>query len=124
MPTDVALPCDGPVNAIHLLSGVSGWGYPASREKTTSMIVRLKYSDGVTEDHALINGVHFADYIRRIDVPESEFAFALGSQQIRYLAIYPELKQSLESIAFIKGPDDSSPVVMAVTLESPLSFHD
>ena len=32
------------------------------------MIVRLTYDDGTTEDHKLINGVHFADYIRRVDV--------------------------------------------------------
>ncbi len=41
------------------------------------MIVRLTYDDGKTEDHELKNGVHFADYIRRVDVPESKFAFAL-----------------------------------------------
>ena len=40
------------------------------------MIVRLHYDDGKTEDHELKNGVHFADYIRRVDVPGSEFAFA------------------------------------------------
>ena len=41
------------------------------------MIVRLTYDDGKTEDHELRNGVHFADYIGRFDVPESKFAFAL-----------------------------------------------
>ena len=54
------------------------------------MIVRLHYADGETEDHELKNGRHFADYIRRVDVPESEFAFPLRGQQIRYLAIHPE----------------------------------
>ena len=33
-----------------------------------------------TEDHALKNGVHFADHIRRVDVPFSSFAIALRSQ--------------------------------------------
>ena len=46
-------------------------------EARVSMIVRLHYADGKTEDHELKNGVHFADYIRRVDVPECEFAFAL-----------------------------------------------
>ena len=36
------------------------------------MIVRLHYADGKTEDHELKNGVHFADYIRRVDVPGVE----------------------------------------------------
>ena len=57
---------------------------------TVSMIVRLHYADGKTEDHALKNGVHFADYIRQVDVPGSKFAFALRGQQIRYLAVTPK----------------------------------
>ena len=43
----------------------------------------------MTEDHALRNGVHFADYIRRVDVPGSKHAFALRGQQVRYLTIDP-----------------------------------
>ena len=64
MPKSVSLPCNTPAKAIHLLSGVSGWGFPYGREGTVSMIVRLHYEDGKTEDHELKNGVHFADYIR------------------------------------------------------------
>ncbi|MCA9070452.1 MAG: c-type cytochrome, partial [Planctomycetaceae bacterium] len=118
MPKSISLPCNGPSRAIHLLSGVSGWGFPYSQNKTVSMIVRLHYADGQTEDHEFQNGIHFADYIRRVDVPGSEFAFALRRQQIRYLAVLPKRTESIEKIDFIKGPDRSAPVVMAVTLES------
>src|SRR5581483_10392924 len=90
MPKSVALPCNTAAKAIHLLSGVSGWGYPASEKGTVSMIVRLHYADGTTEDHELKNGEHFADYIRRVDVPGSKFAFALRRQQVRYLAVTPK----------------------------------
>src|SRR4051794_9213020 len=71
MPRSVSLPCHAPVRAVHLLSGVSGWGYNggANGRPTTSMIVRLHYADGKTEDHPLKNGVEFADYIRLVDVP-------------------------------------------------------
>ncbi len=119
MPRSVELPCRGPVRAIHLLSGVSGWGFPYSRDETVSMIVRLHYADSQTEDHELRNGVHFADYIRRVDVPKSEFAFKLRNQQIRYLAVYPKRPDTIDRIELIKGPDRSAPVVMAVTVESP-----
>ncbi len=118
MPKSVTIPCNGPVRAIHMLSGVSGWGFPFSREKTVSMIVRLHYADGQSEDHELRNGEHFADYIRRVDVPGSEFAFALRGQQIRYLAIYPKRTESIKDIELLKGPDRSAPVVMAMTLET------
>ena len=118
MPKSVKLPCNGPARAIHLLSGVSGWGFPADAKKSVSMIVRLQYSDGELEDHELLNGEHFADYIRRVDVPGSEFAFALRGQQLRYLAVYPKRADPIKDIEFVKGPDLTVPVVMAVTLET------
>ena len=118
MPKQVTLPCNGPARAVHLLSGVSGWGFPIGETGSLTMTVRLNYADGQTEDHPLQNGVHFADYIRRHDVPRSEFAFQLRGQQMRYLAIYPKRKEPIKTIDFIKGDDESAPVVMAVTLEN------
>jgi hypothetical protein len=107
-----------PAKAIHLLSGVSGWGYPYGKEGGTVLIVRLHYADGKTEDHELKNGVHFADYIRKIDVPKSEFAFAMRSQQMRYLSVLPWRDAALTAIEFVKGPDPSAPIVLAVTVET------
>jgi putative membrane-bound dehydrogenase-like protein len=119
MPKSVSLPCNAPAKAIHLLSGVGGWSFPASGEGSVSLIVRLHYADGTTEDHPLLNGRHFADYIRRVDVPESKFAFALRGQQIRYLAVYPKRNEKIATIELVKGSDRSSPIVMAITAESP-----
>jgi len=117
MPLRVEVPCNGPVKTIHLLSGISGWGSPYGVEGSVSLIVRLHYADGKTEDHPLKNGIHFADYIRRVDVPGSTFAFDLNGRQVRYLAINPERQAAIEKIEFEKGADGSAPVVMAVTLE-------
>ena len=119
MPRSVVLPCSSSARAIHFLSGVSGWGAKAPREQgPVSMIVRLYYADGVTEDHSLYDGQHFADYIGRFDVPKSKFAFALRGQQLRYFAIRPGRREKIEKIGLIKGEDRSAPVVMAVTVES------
>jgi len=119
MPRSVTLPCNAPAKAVHFLSGVSGWGYPYGGDQTVSMIVRLHYADGSTEDHELKNGVEFADYIRRVDVPGSEFAFRLRGQQIRYFAIEPKQEETITEVELVKGPDDTAPVVMAVTVETP-----
>ncbi len=121
MPRSVSLPYAGKAKAVHLLSGVGGWNFPAIPKGSVSMTVRLRYDDGKTEDHNLVNGVHFADYIRRVDVPESQFAFAMrGGQQVRYLAVTPRRPDAvIRAIEFVKGPDASAPVVMAVTVESP-----
>jgi putative heme-binding domain-containing protein len=117
MPKSVSVPCNAPAKTIHLLSGVSGWGFPLGTKGSVSMIVRLHYADGQTEDHPLRNGVHFADYIRVVDVPESKLAFRLRGQQLRYLALTPKRNAKIEKIEFVKGPDDTAPLVMAVTVE-------
>jgi hypothetical protein len=119
MPKSVRLPVRAPAVAVHLLSGISGWGYPLGQEGSTSMIVRLYYTDGQTEDHELKNGVHFADYIRVVDVPESKLAFRLRGRQVRYLAVRPEREAEIAEIELIKGPDDTAPIVMAITVETP-----
>ena len=117
MPRAVELPCHTPARAIHLLSGVSGWGFPGGRKGSVSMIVRLHYADGSVENHPLENGVHFADYISVIDVPGSKLAFDLHGQQLRYLAIHPKKKDTIDRIELVKGPDRTAPIVAAVTVE-------
>lgn len=121
MPKSVSLPFNGKAKAIHLLSGVSGWGaLDENAPKSLTMIVRLTYDDGKTEDHELRNAVHFADYIRKVDVPGSKFAFALRSQQLRYLSVTPKRPDAaLKTIELVKGTDRTAPIVMAVTVESP-----
>jgi uncharacterized protein len=118
MPKQVALPCNMPLKKLHLLSGVSGWGFPAIGEKSVSMIVRLKLENGKTEEHKLLNGVHFADYIRKVDVDGSKHAYRMtGGQQVRYLSIDVKSKEVVTEIELVKGEDDSAPIVMAVTAE-------
>jgi putative membrane-bound dehydrogenase-like protein len=117
MPRSVKVPVNAPLKALHLLGGISGWGYPATAKGTVSLIVRLHYADGKTEDHALRNGEHLADYIRRVDVPGSKFAFNLRGRQVRYLAITPKRAEPVREVEFLKGEDDTAPVILAVTAE-------
>ncbi len=117
MPRSVELPCHAPAKAIHFLSGVSGWGYPGGQKGSVSMIVRLHYADGSVEDIPLENGVQFADYIRVVDVPGSKLAFNLRGRQVRYFAVHPRKKDTIDRIELVKGPDETAPIVMAVTVE-------
>ncbi len=117
MPKSVSLRVGGPVATFHLLGGVGGWSFPYDRNPTVSMIVRIHYSDGSSEDHPLKNGLHIADYIRRVDVPNSQFAFALGDQQLRYLKVTPQRNLAVDHVDFVKGSDNSAPILMAVTVE-------
>lgn len=118
MPMSVTLPCNMAARSIHFLSGVAGWGYPCDPAPSITMTVRLNYRDGKSEDHPLVNGIHFADYVRRVDVPGSEFAFGFDQgQQLRYLEVSPRRDVTIASIELIKGTDNSAPVVVAVTIE-------
>lgn len=119
LPRRVTIPCNGPVKTIHMLSGVSGWGFPYDRNKSVSLIVRVHFNDGSKEDLELTNGVELADYIRRVDVPGSEFADLLKGGQIRYLSLTPKSKKPVKELELIKGKDGTSPVVMAITVEGP-----
>ena len=117
MPKSVRLPVNSTARAIHLLSGVAFFGFPAGREGSVSMIVRIHYDDGSTEDHELKNGVEFAAVTGEKDVPGSKLAYKLGGQQVRYLTVVPGKKQTIASIELVKGSDRSAPLVLAVTVE-------
>ncbi|MBS0266845.1 MAG: ThuA domain-containing protein [Planctomycetes bacterium] len=119
MPKSVTLPCNAPAKSVHILGGVGGWAFPYGEKGSVSMIVRLKYADGKDEDHPLKNGIEMADYIRKVEVPGSKFAFQLRGQQLRYVVVHPERAVPIKEIELVKGPDDTAPVVMAVTVESP-----
>ncbi|QJW94325.1 PVC-type heme-binding CxxCH protein [Frigoriglobus tundricola] len=120
MPKSVSLPFNGKAKAVHILGGVGGWAAPYNNEKTVSMIVRLTYEDGKTEDHELKNAVHIADYIQKVDVPGSKFAFSLRGQQVRYLTVEAKRPDAVvKTIELVKGPDQTAPIVMAVTVETP-----
>ena len=119
MPKSVSLPLGSPVKSLHILGGVAGWGFPATAQGSASMLVRFTYQDGKVEDHALVNGEHVADYVRRIDVPKSEFAFDLAGRQIRSLKVSPQRPDPIVSIDLVKGSDSTAPIVMALTAEMP-----
>ncbi len=117
MPKSATVPVNSAAKTIHLLGGVAGWASPFGEKGTVSMIVKLTYADGKTEDHPLKNGEHIADYIRRVDVPGSKFAYNLAGRQVRYLAITPLRPDVIKQIDFVKGPDATAPVIVAVTVE-------
>jgi putative heme-binding domain-containing protein len=117
MPKSATVTVNSAAKAIHILGGVSGWGYPLGTRGSTSLKVRLVYEDGKTEEHELKNGEHFADYIRRTDVPGSKFAFNVGGRQIRYLTITPGRPNVIKQIEFVKGDDRTAPIIVAVTVE-------
>lgn len=119
MPKSTRLACNASARTIHLLGAVSGWGYPLGRKDSVSLVVRIIYEGGEWEDHSLKNGEHLADYIQRVDVPSSRFAFESNGRQVRYLSLAPSRTTPIAAIEFRKGADDTAPFMLAVTIESP-----
>ena len=118
MPESVRLPVHTSAKAIHFLGGVAGWAFPLGEKGSSSMIVRLHYADGATEDHVWRNGIEIADYIRVIKVPKSKLAFEAHGRQMRFLSVIPERDAKIAEIELIKGADATAPLVMAVTVET------
>ena len=119
MPKKVSLPLGMPAKAIHILGGISGWGWPHSAKGSESMLVRLTYADESQEVHPLVNGEHISDYIARNDVPGSTFAFDLGGRQLRHVVVMPKQSKPITTVELVKGGDNTAPIVMAVTAEMP-----
>lgn len=129
MPEKVIIPVRSSAKAIHFLGGISGWGYPATRQgekKGTykgmvSVIVRIVYADGSTEESSWRNGIDLADYFDKVEVPGSRFADSMrgGRRQVRVLTVEPKRDAVIAEIELVKSPDDpmTSPIVFAVTVE-------
>jgi hypothetical protein len=117
MPKKVSLPLGMPAKAIHLLGGISGWGWPHSAKGSESMLVRLTYDDESQEVHRLVNGEHLSDSIARNDVPGSTFAFDLGGRQVRHVVVVPKQPKPIRTIELVKGGDGTAPIVLAITAE-------
>jgi hypothetical protein len=117
-PARPRIPCAASASVIHLLGGVSGGGYPAAREQTVALIVRLHYVDGPDEDHKLLNGVHLSDIHGQTEVPQSKLAVKLGTCQLRYLTITPaQAGKMISFIELVKGNDSTMPVIAGITVE-------
>ena len=129
LPRSVVLPVNAPTAAVHVLGGVSGWGWPCEKgasgigapKNVPSVIVRVRYADGATEEYVWKNGVHLADYNGRREVPGSVHAFELeNGHQARYLAVRPKRDAVVQEVEFAKAVEDeyTCPIIFAVTVET------
>jgi uncharacterized protein len=89
---------------LHLLSGIAGWGYPATRDDRVALKVTVNHSAGAAEVFELKNGEAFADYNREIEVSGSAFVEGLVNRgQLRRITLpvvnaAPITKLVLESL--------------------------
>ncbi|MCA1962825.1 MAG: ThuA domain-containing protein, partial [Prosthecobacter sp.] len=104
---------------LHLLSGISGWGWPAVRDEAPALKATVVYASGEKEEFTFVNGVHFSDYIRPIEVPGSRYVEGItDGQQMRLLTL--ELTKSGPAKTLIlESPagNKTAPVIAAITAD-------
>lgn len=104
---------------LQLLSGISGWGWPAVKDEAPALKATAVYASGEREEFVLLNGVHFSDYVRPIEVPGSRLVEGVTQgQQMRLLTL--ELgKPGVVKSLILESPagNRTAPVIAAITAD-------
>lgn len=112
-----------PVARVHVLGGIAGWGHPFHGGTAPIAKWTWKYADGQTEEVILQDGVEFADWIGRRDVPGSKFAAGVvredSAGQVRTFALAPKRPEAVASIVLESFDNDRAPTWVALTAELP-----
>lgn len=118
-PARVELPLNVAAKKLHLLSGISGWGWPAVRDEAPALKATVVYASGEQQVFTFVNGLHFSDYVRPIEVPGSKYVEGItDGQQMRLLTL--ELTQAGPAKTLIlESPagNKTAPVIAAVTAD-------
>jgi putative membrane-bound dehydrogenase-like protein len=118
-PQRVEVPVNVRAKRLHLLSGISGWGYPAIQEEAPALRVVALYEDGQREVFQLVNGKHFSDYIRKVEVPGSLYVEGLTEgQQMRLLTLELTHPVAVKTLV-LESPvgNKTVPVIAAITAD-------
>ena len=118
MPRSVELACNATAKAIHFLSGVSGWGYPYGTEgqrlddRQAALRRRLGRGPPAGKRRPL-RGLYPRGGRARLEARLPACAASRSATS----PCTPKKHDVIERIELVKGPDQSAPIVMAVTVE-------
>lgn len=119
-PAKVEIAVNVAAKRLQLLSGISGWGWPAHRDESPALKATVVYDNGEKDEFTFINGVHFSDYIRPTEVPGSRFVEEeiTDGQQMRLVTL--ELtKKAVAKTLILESPEGNgtAPVIVAITAD-------
>ncbi|MFD0892671.1 ThuA domain-containing protein [Luteolibacter ambystomatis] len=104
-------------NRLHFLGGVTGWGYQGGGDPSPVMKVTVFYADGGSEELVFQNGIEFADYYRRTDVPGSKYVDVLRDHQIRFFSKQLKRAGPIDRLAIESFATGAAPTLAAITAE-------
>lgn len=117
-PQRVEIPVHTTAKRLHLLSGIAGWGFPATRDERPALKVTATHENGKAEVFELKNGEAFSDYNRVIDVPGSELVEGLVNRgQLRRITLALRQETPLTKLVLESYDNGVTPVVVAVTAD-------
>lgn len=116
-PASVEVTVGFPVVRLHFLGGSAGWGGGAGAN-TPAMNAVIHYAGGSVERVVLRAGHEFADYIRRIDVPGSQFAAGIARKKnVRTFVITPERSEAVVKLVLESPENRIAATTIAITAE-------
>jgi len=105
-------------NRLHILGGVTGWGYNGGGDTSDVLQIIVHFTDGIREGIVCRNGTEFADYIHRIDVPGSKWVDVLNdNHQMRYFVKPLAHTGPIEKITLESFGASAAPTIVAITAE-------
>lgn len=117
-PQKIEIATDVKASRFHFLSGIAGWGFPATSDERPALKVTLTHADGATESIEFLNKRDFADYNREIEVPGSKSLKGIVTRgQLRLLTIPVRKPGAITKITLESFDNGISPVVAAITAD-------
>jgi putative membrane-bound dehydrogenase-like protein len=107
-------------NRIHILGGVTGWGYNGTPTGNTSDVLKINVRSAQDRTETIVckNGTEFADYIRQIDVPGSKYADGVvKNHQMRWFTKELSAPMEIDKITLESLDSGTAPTIVAITAE-------
>lgn len=116
-PARVEIPVGFAARRFHFLGGSAGWG-GGKGGNTPAMKLTLHYAGGAVQEIMLRSGHEFADYIRRIDVPGSQFAEGIArTKNVRTFSIQPDRSEAVQKLVLESPNNRIAATTIAITAE-------
>ena len=116
-PARVEVPVGFAVKRFHFLGGSAGWGGGKGSD-VPAMKVALHYAGGAVQEVMLKAGHEFADYIRRIDVPGSQFAEGVArTKNVRTFSIRADRSETVRALVLESPLNRIAATTIAITAE-------
>jgi len=112
--------CGFKANRLHFLGGVTGWGFRNNEDYSEVLKVTIHTAQGQREGMTFKNGVEFADYNGRVEVPGSKFAEGVlkGGHQLRWFSRQLAMGAvEIDRITIESLDTGAAPTLVAITAE-------